>query len=304
MRLSRNRILKSLKNDWQLYILVLPAVTYVFIFNYIPMYGVQIAFKDFSTRLGIWSSPWAGLSHFIRFVNFPNFWKIVGNTLSINLYTLATYPLPIFFALLVNELENRKFKKTVQMLSYAPHFVSTVVVCSMLILFTDRSNGLFNHIIRALGGSAGDWLSQPSLFSSLYVWSGVWQSLGWSTIIFLAALSGVSPELYEAARIDGASKLQIILHINIPALAPTAIILLILQFGSVMSLGFEKIFLLQNSLNLDASQVISTYVYEMGIRNGQFSYASAIGLFNTVINILLLFIVNKISRSVAHIGLW
>ena len=302
--LSRDRILKSLSNDWQLYLLILPAVSYVFIFHYIPMYGVQIAFKDFSTRLGIWASPWVGFKHFSRFINYPNFWKTIRNTLSITVYSLATYPIPIALALFINELENRYFKKTVQMISYAPHFVSTVVICSMLILFTDRSSGLFNHIIRALGGVVGDWLSQPSLFPGLYVWSGVWQNAGWNTIIFLAALSGVSPELYEAARMDGASKLKIILHINIAALAPTAITMLILQFGSIMSLGFEKIFLLQNSLNLDASQVVSTYVYDMGIRNGQFSYASSIGLFNTVINILLLFMVNKISRIVADIGLW
>lgn len=268
------------------------------------MYGVQIAFKDFSTRLGIWDSSWVGLKHFIRFITYPNFGKIVLNTLSITLYGLATYPIPIILALLFNELVNQRFKKAVQMISYAPHFVSTVVVCSMLILFTDRNNGLFNHMIRALGGTGSDWLSRPSLFSSLYVWSGVWQSVGWGTIIFLAALSGVSLELYEAARIDGATKLKIIRHINIPALAPTVIIMFIMRFGQIMALGFEKIYLLQNSLNLDTSQVISTYVYVMGVQNGQFSYASAIDLFNTIINILLLWLVNKISRRVADVSLW
>ena len=268
------------------------------------MYGVQIAFKDFSTRLGIWNSPWVGFKHFIRFVTYPNFKKIIWNTLSITLYNLMTYPIPIILALLINELNNQRFRKVVQMVSYAPHFVSTVVVCSMLILFTDNNNGLFNHIIRALGGTGSDWLSKPSLFPSLYVWSSVWQSAGWSTIIFLAALAGVSPELYEAAYMDGASRLQIILHVNIPALAPTIITMFIMRVGQIMSLGFEKIYLLQNSLNLDASQVISTYVYEMGVRNGQFSYASAIDLFNTVINILLLLVVNKISQRSAGVGIW
>lgn len=300
MKNSLNTIIK----DWQLYLLILPAIVYVFLFNYVPMYGVQIAFKDFSTRLGIWDSPWVGFKHFIRFINYPNFGKIIWNTLSITLYNLATYPIVIIMALLINELNNERFKKTVQMFSYAPHFVSTVVVSSMLILFTDRNNGLANHMIRALGGTANDWLSQPSLFADLYVWSGVWQNTGWNTIILLATLAGVSPELYEAARIDGATRLQIMRHINLPALAPTVITVFIMRFGQIMSLGFEKIYLLQNSLNLDASQVISTYVYEMGVQRGQFSYASAIGLFNTVINILLLWMVNKISRKVANVSLW
>lgn len=298
------RLRRRLCNDWQLYLLVLPAVVYVFLFHYVPMYGVQIALKDYSTRKGIWDSPWVGLKHLIRFLNYPNSWKIIRNTLTITLYSLATFPIPIVLALMIHELDNRPFQKTVQMVSYAPHFVSTVVVCSMLTLFLDRSNGILNHLIAALGGSRNDWLSVPSLFSGIYVWSGVWQSAGWNTIIFLAALSGVSPELHEAARIDGASRFKIVLHVNLPAIAPTAITMLILRFGQVMSLGFEKIFLLQNSLNLDASQVISTYVYDLGVRNGQFSYSSAIGLFNTVINIVLLLAVNAVSRRVADVSLW
>ena len=298
------RIQRRLTNDWQLYLLVLPALVYVFLFHYMPMYGVQIAFKDYSTRMGIWASPWAGLKHFERFLTYPNCWKIIRNTLSITLYSLATFPLPILVALLFNELDNQRFKRTVQMVSYAPHFVSTVVVCSIVTLFLDRSNGIINHLIVALGGERNDWLSVPSMFSDIYVWSGVWQNTGWSTIIYLAALSGVSPELHEAARIGGASRLQIVLHINLPAIAPTVITMLILRFGQVMDLGFEKIYLLQNSLNLDASQVIATYVYELGVRSGQFSYSSAIGLFNTVINVILLLIVNQVSRKVADISLW
>lgn len=303
-RSTLDYIRRRLLNDWQLYLLILPAVVYVFLFNYMPMYGVQIAFKDFSTRKGIWGSPWVGLKHFERFLNYPNCWKIIRNTLSITVYSLATFPLPIIVALMINELDNQKFKKTVQMVSYAPHFVSTVVVCSMISLFLDRSNGIINHAVEALGGTRNDWLSVPSMFSDIYVWSGAWQNTGWSTIIYLAALSGVSPELHEAARIDGASRLKIVWHINLPAIAPTAITMLIMRFGQVMSLGFEKIYLLQNSLNLDASQVIATYVYEMGVRSGQFSYSSAIGLFNTMINIILLFIVNKISKHVANVSLW
>ena len=188
------RIQRRLTNDWQLYLLVLPALVYVFLFHYMPMYGVQIAFKDYSTRMGIWASPWAGLKHFERFLTYPNCWKIIRNTLSITLYSLATFPLPILVALLFNELDNQRFKRTVQMVSYAPHFVSTVVVCSIVTLFLDRSNGIINHLIVALGGERNDWLSVSSMFSDIYVWSGVWQNTGWSTIIYLAALSGVSPE--------------------------------------------------------------------------------------------------------------
>ena len=295
---------RRLANDWQLYLLVLPAVIYVIIFNYMPMYGVQIAFKDFSTKKGIWASQWVGLKHFIRFVNFPNFWKIIRNTLSITCYSLlVSFPIPIIFALLLNELDNVPFKKTVQMISYAPHFISTVVICSMLTLFMDRNNGIFNHIIAALGGKRNDWLSVPGYFADIYVWSGVWQGTGWGTIIYLAALAGVPEELHEAAYIDGASRFQIVTKINLPIIAPTIIIMLIMRFGSIMNIGFEKIYLLQNSLNLDTSQVIATYEYQVGVRNGQFSYSSAISLFNTVINITLLLIVNYISKRVAEISL-
>jgi len=299
------KLRKRAANDWQLYLLVLPAVVYVFLFNYVPMYGVQIAFKNFSTKRGIWGSPWSEplLKHFIRFINYPNFEKIIINTLSITLYSLATFPIPIIVALLMNELDNAKFKKSVQMVSYAPHFISTVVVCSMISLFTDRSAGVINSIIAAFGGTRNDWLSVPSLFADIYVWSGVWQNTGWGTIIYLAALSGVSDELHEAARIDGASRFQIMMRINLPIISPTIITMLIMRFGQIMSLGFEKIYLMQNSLNLDASQVIATYVYEMGVVNGQFSYSSAIGLFNTVINIALLLIVNQISKRVAQVSL-
>lgn len=295
---------RRLINDWQIYLLILPAIIYVFLFDYMPMYGVQIAFKDFSTKRGIWGSEWVAFKHFKRFINYPNFFKIIRNTLSITLYTLATFPLPIIVALMMNELDNQRFKKTVQMVSYAPHFISTVVICSMITLFMDRSNGVINHVITAFGGTAKDWLSEPSLFADIYVWSGVWQNTGWNTIIYLAALAGISSELHEAARIDGATRLQIMLHVNLPGIAPTVITMLIMRFGQVMSLGFEKIYLLQNSLNLDVSQVISTYVYELGVRSGQFSYSSAIGLFNTFINVVLLVVVNQISRKVADVSLW
>ena len=290
--------------SYQLYLLLLPAFVYVLIFNYGPMYGVQIAFKDFRTSLGIWSSEWVGLKHFIRFIQFPNFWKIIKNTFFISLYSIATFPCAIILALLINEIGNNIFKRIVQMITYAPHFISIVVICGMIVLFFNYSTGIINNFIEFIGFDRVNFLIEPKYFRSIYVWSGVWQEVGWGTIIYLAALSGVNLELIEAARIDGASRLQIIRHVNVPSIAPTIIILLILSCGNVLSVGFEKVYLLQNPLNLDTSQVISTYVYEVGLRGGQFSYSSAIGLFNTVVNILLLLIVNSIARKVSEVSIW
>ncbi len=295
---------RDLRRCWQLYLMILPAITTVFIFHYIPIYGVQIAFKDFRTSLGIWGSEWVGLKHFIRFLEYPDFWRIFWNTLRISLYGFATFPCSLVFALLLNELDNQKFKKTVQMITYAPHFISTVVVCSMLMLFFDRSNGIVNNVIAALGGERHSFMTDPNCFDHLYVWSGVWQGLGWGTIIYLAALSSISPELIEAARIDGATRFKIIWHINIPSILPTVITLLILRVGSLVGVGFEKIFLMQNDLNMSVSRVISTYTYEIGLKGGQFSYSSAIGLFNNIINVVLILIVNKISKVVTDVALW
>lgn len=294
------KIQQNFRDNWQLYVLVLPAFVYVFLLNYIPMFGVQIAFKDFRTSKGIWESPWTGLENFQRFISYPDFWKIVGNTLSITLYSLATFPIAVFVALQMNELRNERYKKVVQMVSYAPHFISTVVICAMVKLFFDRGNGIVNHIIEALGGDRISFLSEPKYFASLYVWSGVWQSVGWNTIIYLSALSGIPTDLYEAADIDGANRLQVIWNINIPSIMPTVLTLFILSCGSLMSLGFEKVYLLQNSLNMDASQVIATYVYEIGLLNGKYSYSTSIGLFNNTVNILMMLLVNTISKKVAN----
>lgn len=295
---------KDVLHDWQLYLLILPALVYVFTFSYWPMYGIMIAFKEFNARLGIWGSEWVGLSHFIRFVTYPDFWKILFNTLIISLYSLATFPLTIILALLLNEIGNHKFKRTVQMLTYAPHFLSTVVICGMIGLFFSRNMGLINNVIEMLGGERIDFLSKPEYFTHLYVWSGVWQDIGWGTIIYLAALSGVSPDLIEAARIDGATRLQVIRHINIPTIMPTIIIMLILSCGSILSVGFEKIYLLKNPLNSDASQVIATYLYEVGLIGGQYSYSTAIGLFNTLVNFLLLVVVNIVAKKISAISIW
>lgn len=268
------------------------------------MYGVQIAFRNYRSSKGIWESEWVGLEHFKRFISFPNFKLIIGNTLSIGLYSLATFPLDIIFALMLNELRNAKFKKTVQMITYMPHFLSTVIVCSMITLFFNQKTGVVNTIITALGGNSIAFLENANYFADIYVWSGVWQGLGWSSIIYIAALAGVSSELVEAARIDGATRLQIIWHVNIPHILPTIVTMLILSCGSILSVGFEKVWLLQNSLNLSKSQVISTYVYDIGIAGGQFSYSSAIGLFNTLVNVTLLMIVNKIAKKVTDTGIF
>jgi len=298
------KTLRAYLSNWQLYILLLPAVVYVFIFNYIPMYGVQIAFRDFRANLGIWDSPWVGLRHFQRFIDFPNFWLIMTNTLRLGLYTLATFPCAVILALLLNELKNARFKKTVQMITYAPYFLSTVVVCSMIILFFNRDVGVFNNIRELLGLERVQYMASAQAFSHIFVWSGVWQGIGWGTIIYLAALSNVSPELIEAARIDGANRLQIIRNVNLPCIMPTVTIMMILSSGGVLAIGFEKVFLLQTPLNLSRSQVIATYVYEVGLRGSQFSYSSAIGLFSTVINLTMLIAVNIIAKRMTETSIW
>ena len=292
------------KRQWQLYLLILPAIVSVFIFHYIPIYGVQIAFKNFRSSKGILGSEWVGFKHFARFLAYPDFWKILWNTVRISLYALATFPCPVILALMMNELNSERYKKFMQMVTFAPHFISTVVVCSMVLLFFDRSQGLVNNVIAALGGERYDFVSSTRYFSSLYVWSGVWQNLGWNAIIYIAALSSVSPELIEAARVDGATRLQIVRYVNFPAILPTVITMLILSAGSLLNVGFEKIYLLQNPLNMEASRVISTYVYEIGLQGGQFSYSTAIGLFNNVVNIVVIILVNGISKRVTRVALW
>ncbi len=301
---NKRKVYKKMLMDWQLYALIIPAIVYIFVFNYIPMYGVQIAFKNYRTNLGIWGSQWVGFDHFIRFITFPNFKNIIMNTLRIGLYSLATFPCSIILALMLNEVRMHRFKKTAQMITYMPYFLSTVVVCSMITLFFSEQTGVINALIESLGGTRTDFLTVAHYFEDIYVWTGVWQGIGWGSIIYMAALSGIPLELIEAARVDGAGRFRIIWNINIPWILPTVVIMLILSCGGILSVGFEKVFLLQNSLNLSRSQVISTYVYEVGIRGAQFSYSSAIGLFNTIVNVTLLLIVNLIAKRTSEISLW
>lgn len=296
---------RMLKRDWQLILLCVPALLFIFVFDYGPMYGIQIAFKDYSARKGIWGSEWVGFKHFIRFFKSPNFLVVLKNTLSISFYSLiASFPFPVFLALLLNQITKLRFKKFVQMVLYAPHFISMVVLCGMLHLFLSPSIGIVNNLLAAFGLDRIYFLGRADLFNDIFVWSGVWQNAGWGMIIYLAALTSIDPELYDAARIDGANKLKLILHIDIPQILPTVVIMLIMNVGSFMSVGFQKAYLLQNSLNLSKSEIISTYVYRMGMLSQQFDFSTAIGLFNNIINVILLITVNTIARKVNETSLW
>lgn len=302
--MTRRVLIRRVKESWQWWLLLLPAFVYVCIFQYGPMYGLQIAFRNYRPRQGITGSTWVGLEQFVRFLSYPNFWRMIRNTLSITLYSLATFPCAVIFALMLNEVYQLRLKKTMQMITYAPHFMSEVVVCSLVLMMLDRANGPINNLIAALGGERYAFMTDPGCFPSIYVWSGVWQNLGWDSILFISALASISPEVVEAARIDGANRLQIIRHVNIPGILPTIAITFIMRTGGLLSVGHTKIFLLQNDLNLDASQVISTYVYNIGLVDGQYSYSTAIGLFNNLANILVLLLANAIVKKTTDTGLF
>lgn len=283
--------------NWQYYLFILPAVIWYIVFCYIPLYGIQIAFRDFKPARGIWGSEFVGGYYFKRFINSHYFWPVIKNTVTVSLYSLfAAFPLPILFALLINEVKHQKLKKSMQTLSYAPHFISTVVLVGMLGIFFDPRFGIINHIIQSLGGESKNFLYDPKATIHLYVWSGVWQGLGWGSIIYVAALSSVDSEVLEAATVDGATRLQKIRYINFPTLIPTIVIMLILNVGSIMSVGFDKMFLMYNSLNSDSTTVISVYTYLRGIENSDYSFASAVGLFNNVVNFIFLATANKIGK--------
>ncbi|MBO0994689.1 MULTISPECIES: sugar ABC transporter permease [unclassified Bacillus (in: firmicutes)] len=285
--------------------MILPVIAYFVIFHYVPMYGVQIAFKDFIASKGITGSEWVGFKHFIRFFDSYHFWRLMKNTLGIGVYELLVgFPVPIILALMINEVRLKFFKRTVQTVTYAPHFLSTVVLVGMIIIFLSPDSGVVNQLIQLFGGKEISFLTEPQWFKTVYVFSGVWQSMGWSSIIYLAALAGIDPQLHESAIMDGANRWQRIWNINIPGILPTIIILLILNTGSIVSVGFEKVFLMQNDLNLEASDVIATYVYRSGILDAEFSFASAVGLFSTIINFILLITVNSIAKKVGQTSLW
>lgn len=293
--------------NWQLYIILALPLAYFVIFHYLPMYGAQIAFREFIAVRGIWESPWVGFDQFIKFFRSYQFERVVGNTIGIAVYMLAAgFPIPIILALMINNSESRRFKKTAQMVTYAPHFISTVVLVGLVIQFLSPRFGAVNAVITAFGGEPILFMGEPNLFKSVYVWSGVWQEAGWGTIIYLAALAGIDPTLHEAAIVDGATKIQRTWHIDVPGILPTAIVILILRVGQLMNIGFEKVFLMQNPLNLQSSEIIQTYVYKIGIAADlpNYSYSAAIGLFNSLINFMLIVIVNEIAKRVSNTSLW
>lgn len=299
------RIIRSFHNDWQLYILALPAVVYVLIFCYAPMYGLQIAFKDFTPSKGFANSEWIGFEHFRRLFSSYQFWPMMRNTIFISMYDLlAGFFPPIILALLVHNTTNKKFKSVVQTVTYAPHFISIVVLVSMMKLMLSPRAGVINTLIALLGGQKVDFMGSASAFPHIYVLSNIWQSVGWSSIIYLSALSGASQELYEAAKVDGANKLQRILHVDVPCIAPTAIIMLILASGRIMNGSTQKVLLMQNPTNLSTSEIIGTYVYKSGILDMQYGYSTAVGLFQSIVNVIMLVTVNKISQKVSDSSLW
>ena len=301
---KRSWLVKALRS-WRLYVLLAPTFIYLFVFNYIPMYGVQIAFRNFTARDGIMGSQWVGFDHFTFFFDSPQFEILVTNTVLISVYTLMwSFPFPIILALMVNEIRRPRIKKTIQTITYAPFFISVVVLVNMINVFLSQPDGLFNQALQFFGFETVNFLGRSAYFRTIFISSGIWQSIGWNSIIYIAALSSVDMEQHEAAMIDGASKLQRIWHINIPCIIPTAVILFILSTGHIMSVGFERIFLMQNALNLDVSEVISTYVYKVGLLRAQFSLTTAIGLFNSVINLILLLIVNWTAKKTSNISLF
>jgi putative aldouronate transport system permease protein len=298
------RQMHRISRNWGLYLLLLPAVVLLLCFTYKPMYGVIIAFKDFKPALGIMDSPWVGFKYFEKFFHSYQFSVTIKNTVFISLYSFVTFPLPIIFAILVNQLRTNRFKRVFQTVTYMPHFISTIVIVGLMMILLSPGNGLIGSIYRLFGAEAPNLMGSASMFSSLYVWSDVWQHTGWDSIIYLAALASVSPSLYEAATVDGASRWQKIRYIDIPMLIPTAVTLLILRIGGLLGVGFEKAYLLQNNLNISGSEVISTYVYKIGLLSSQYSFSAAINLFNTLINFTLLILVNYISKKYSENSLW
>jgi putative aldouronate transport system permease protein len=296
---------RSFRRHWQLYLLIIIPLAYFVIFKYIPISNAVIAFKNYSPIKGPWGSDWVGFKNFELFFQNPVFWTLVKNTFLLAAYTvLASFPIPIILAVALNEIRQGFFKKTVQLVTYAPYFISTVVVVSMTILVLSPRIGFVDDAIGLFGIPSVDFLGDPNYFRHIYVWSDVWQTTGYSAVIYLAALAGIDPALHESAKIDGASRIRRIMHVDLPGIMPTAVIILVLGVGNIMSIGFEKAFLLQNPLNLAQSEIIATYVYKTGLLNADFSMATAVGLFNSVINLFLLLGVNFAAKRITGNGLW
>lgn len=297
---------RRIGRNWQFYIMLILPLAWYFIFCYMPMYGIMIGFKDFRTSLGIWGSEWTGFKWFQTYFESPYFFRTLYNTFLLSfLSLLCGFPLPILLALLLEEVSSKGYRKFVQNLTYIPHFLSTVVIVGILVSFTNRDYGIVNLLFKALGWRTDNWMQVRGLFRPLYVGSGIWQNMGWDSIIYIAALSGIDPALHESAKIDGASKLERMWYINLPCILPTIVTLLILNSGRILSVGFEKVNLMQNSINMGVSDVIATYVYRISLlESNQFELSTAIGLFNSVVNCAMLLLVNKISKKLGETALW
>jgi len=295
----------TFRRDWQLWVMIFPAIAVVAIFNYAPMYGIQLAFRDFDFSKGLTGGDWRGLHYFSQFVDSYMFQDLMRNTFLISLATIVVgFPAPIVLALVMNQIRWKRAKTTLQTTVYLPHFISMVVLVGLLNVLLSPNTGLIGRFFNSIGGGDVNLLASTKTFIPVYVLSDIWQHCGWNSIIYLAALSTVDPQLYDSAKMDGASRWQTVRYVDFPAIVPTIVILFILSMGSILGTGFEKVFLMQNTLNLPISEVISTYVYKIGIVSNQFSYSAAIGLFNTVINFIFLYAVNLLSRRLSNISLW
>ena len=293
-----NRFLRFIKKNYQLYLLLAPSAILLFCFAYLPMGGIVIAFQSYSPALGILGSKFVGMKNFMQYFRSYQFAVTIKNTLVLSIYSiLVGFPLPILLALMCNQMKTKMFKKVFQVVTYLPHFISTMVMCGLILIFLSPSSGLFANLFKLFGAQFPNLMASAANFKHVYVWSDIWQHLGWDSIIYLAALAGIDPTYYEAATVDGATTLQKIRYIDIPMILPTAMVLLILRAGSILGIGFEKVFLLQNVQNIMSSEIISTYVYKMGMQSMQYSLSTAIGLFNTVVNVIVLLLVNLISKK-------
>lgn len=300
-----NRFLRFLKKHYQLYLLLLPSAVLLFCFAYLPMAGIVIAFQSYSPALGIMGSKFVGMKNFMQYFRSYQFAVTIKNTLVLSIYSiLVGFPLPILLALMCNQMKTKMFKKVFQVITYLPHFISTMVMCGLILIFLSPSSGLFANLFKLFGTQFPNLMASAANFKHVYVWSDIWQHLGWDSIIYLAALAGIDPTYYEAATVDGATTLQKIRYIDIPMILPTAMVLLILRAGSILGIGFEKVFLLQNVQNIMSSEIISTYVYKMGMQSMQYSLSTAIGLFNTVVNVIVLLLVNLISKKLTENSLF
>ena len=293
------------KNNWQLYVLILPAIIYFIVFNYMPLYGIQIAFKDFKAVFGISGSKWVGFKHFENFFHAYYFKRLLANTLLLNVYNLLwSFPIPIILAILLNQIKGPKIKRFIQTSIYVPYFISTVVLAGMLYIFLSPTSGIFNILRQALGMKAVDFMSDAKAFRTIYIVSGIWQSAGWGTILYIASLSGVDPSLYEAAEIDGASIWQKIRYIDMPSIVPVIVMVFILDCGKLLSSNTDKALVMQTAGNIPTSDIIGVYVYNVGLGSGQFSYTTAIGLFINIINFIIIITANQISKKISDVGLF